>query len=165
MEKRNVKNLFITILIFLPLQYGMVGIVGEMQSEPWPSFVFPGFKTVHHFQGNYVLERTHLEIEKSEISDEQHFVTPRQFFYDISVQNINGFMRTVFADQETIDSFSAETISWLRKRAEQFSNKNLSEIKLVRSNEYASRIGPDLQVDSVSVRQVLYINLEAALNE
>lgn len=48
MTRRTVRKIFIAIMIFLPLQYLMVGIIGSFQSEPWPAFVFPGFKNVYH---------------------------------------------------------------------------------------------------------------------
>lgn len=48
MSPRRVRQLFIAFIIFLPLQYALVGLIGSIRSEPWPAFVFPGFKNVYH---------------------------------------------------------------------------------------------------------------------
>lgn len=165
MKKGRVKSLFIGILIILPLQYGLVGIVGEIHSEPWPALVFPGFKSVHYFQGNYILERTHFEFEATSEKEGTRYLSPRQLFHDIPTQNINGFMRTVFTDQESVDKFSAETLKWLQERAEQLTEVETRDIKLVRSREFASRKGTVLQIDSVAVQQVIFINLDEVADE
>jgi hypothetical protein len=48
MSRRTVRYIFIATMVFLPLQYVLVGIIGSIRSEPWPAFVFPGFKNVYH---------------------------------------------------------------------------------------------------------------------
>jgi hypothetical protein len=48
MSRQKVRYLFIATMVFLPLQYLLVGIIGSIRSEPWPAFVFPGFKNVYH---------------------------------------------------------------------------------------------------------------------
>lgn len=42
-----VRRLFIAVLILLPVQYVLVGIIGLYRSEPWPALVMPGFQRVY----------------------------------------------------------------------------------------------------------------------
>lgn len=44
--RRRVRRLVLALLVLLPLQYGLVGLVGVMDAEPWPAVVLPGFKRV-----------------------------------------------------------------------------------------------------------------------
>lgn len=44
--RRRVRRLVIGLLVLLPLQYAVVGLVGVRDAEPWPALVLPGFKRV-----------------------------------------------------------------------------------------------------------------------
>ncbi len=47
MSRLAVRRLFVAVLILLPLQYALVGVVGLRWSEPWPALVMPGFQRVY----------------------------------------------------------------------------------------------------------------------
>lgn len=61
MSKTTVRRLFIVVLLFLPLQYGLVGVVGLYYSEPWPAIVMPGFQQVWEADDVVVVPRPRFE--------------------------------------------------------------------------------------------------------
>jgi len=46
MERKTIRLLFLVVLVLLPIQYGLVGLLGADVGEPWPAVVLPGFKSV-----------------------------------------------------------------------------------------------------------------------
>lgn len=44
MSRANVRRLFIGVLVLLPAQYALVGVVGAWKSEPWPALIMPAFQ-------------------------------------------------------------------------------------------------------------------------
>lgn len=46
MSRTAVRRLFYGLLLYLPLQYAAVGVIGADGLEPWPAVVFPGFQRV-----------------------------------------------------------------------------------------------------------------------
>ncbi|MEX0647977.1 MAG: hypothetical protein WEA56_02040 [Balneolaceae bacterium] len=137
MNKHQVKNLFIFFLIFLPLQYAMVGVIGDKISEPWPAFVFPGFKNVYVYEDGYELSNAVVEIhlQNSEIIE----LSPKEFFPEIPPSQISGFMRTHFSGREKINSFDIETDEWLLNHAGQFTSQDVNEIHIVWLKKYYSK--------------------------
>ncbi len=55
MKRKTVKKIFWFFILFLPLQYAAVGIVGVIKSEPWPAFVLPAFKSVYDDKDGVIL--------------------------------------------------------------------------------------------------------------
>lgn len=62
MSRSTVRSLFVTTLVVLVLQYGLVGIVGVYASEPWPAVVLPAFKSVYSTEGTFDVTQTTLEV-------------------------------------------------------------------------------------------------------
>ena len=44
MSRANVRWFFVAVMIFLPLQYSLVGLAGVWEGEPWPALVLPAFQ-------------------------------------------------------------------------------------------------------------------------
>lgn len=113
MDKKNVRQLFIAIMIFLPLQYGVVGIVGELHSEPWPAFTLPGFKNV------YVTDDRLIRIEQKRFliyeSDrvEPFELRPQEMFPEIPLSQVPGFMRTHFSGRQSVENLSHTAKSFI----------------------------------------------------
>jgi len=149
-NKRTIKNIFIFFLCYLPLQYGIVGIVGYYDSEPWPAFVFPGFKNVYVYDQTYQINKFVLEVYGSNGERVREF-TAREFFYEIPASQVAGFMRQNLEDPEKITEFSFETRLWLRERAEELGGVPVDEIIYMQKREFLTSGNGVLTRDSISV--------------
>lgn len=142
MENRKIRTLFIVLLLFLPIQYGLVGIIGELHSEPWPAFVFPGFKNVYS-TGNDVDIEQHLFRIYSNDREIVREVKPQDLFTDVPLSQVPGFMRTHFHEQPIIDSLSDEAVIWIYRLAGEISNAKLDHIEIVvrKTRYHKSEVG------------------------
>lgn len=149
MNKKTVRNIFIIFLIYLPLQYSLVGIVGYYKSEPWPAFVFPGFKNIYVYEDGFEIDKPWFEII-SEDSISRMKMPPGTFFPEIPTSKIVGFMRTHFADRERLDTFDRETKAWLIDHADEFTDDRITGIHLVWEKNYFSKLSENARPDSVT---------------
>ncbi len=62
MKRSSVRRLFVVVLVALPVQYALVGVVGLRESEPWPAVVMPGFKSVYDGQDTLAVPGYQLEV-------------------------------------------------------------------------------------------------------
>jgi len=62
MSSSSVRRLFIAVLIVLPVQYALVGIVGMHHGEPWPALVLPAFQTTWDHGESIQIEQVSLDI-------------------------------------------------------------------------------------------------------
>ncbi|MCC5908493.1 MAG: hypothetical protein JJU13_19905 [Balneolaceae bacterium] len=132
-----VKLIFIVVMIWLPLQYGIVGIVGYYHSEPWPAFVFPGFKSVHVFEEGFEIGQTRFEVYRED-GEELISLQPQQLFSEIPLSQVPGFMRAHFHDDESIREISAEGRFWLRFQVQQAAGIEPNAMDVVQYVEYYS---------------------------
>lgn len=135
-KEKKIRTLFIILLIFLPLQYGYVGIVGELHSEPWPAFVFPGFKNVYSVESRFEIDqhlfRLHFD---DQITSKE--VLPQNLFSELPLSQMAGFMRTHFLDATGMDHFSEEALIWLYRLSGDYSGEDVVLIEIViRKNRY-----------------------------
>ncbi len=115
MTKKTVRHIFIFFLIFLPLQYVMVGVTGSMRSEMWPAFVFPGFKNVFDTEEEIRIPKALFYYDDGSDVIE---LTSAQIFDGIPVSKHRGILRYQFqrynVDPETrIKYLSDEGRRWL----------------------------------------------------
>lgn len=150
MNTKAIKRIFILSLIILPLQYAVVGIVGYYTSEPWPAFVFPGFKNVYVYGDTYQINRFMVEVEGTEGSVIREF-TPQQFFYEIPNSQVAGFLRSNLDDAEDFEAFDAETRNWFRERAQELIGVAPGDLYYLHRRQYMTRNGNGLTTDSVKV--------------
>lgn len=62
-DRKNIRRLFAAVVIFLPLQYGIVGLTGLVGwSEPWPAVVLPGFQSVWDRQEYVEVPQASLQV-------------------------------------------------------------------------------------------------------
>lgn len=146
----TVKRIFIFFLIFLPLQYAVVGIVGYYTSEPWPAFVFPGFKNVYVYGDTYEINRYLVEVADKDGQQLREF-TPQQFFYEIPNSQVAGFLRANLDDINDFQAFDRETRQWFRDRAQELTGEQTGEIYYLHRREYMTRKNSSLTQDSVRV--------------
>lgn len=145
-----VKRLFVCVLIFLPLQYAVVGIAGFYSSEPWPAFVFPGFKSVYVSGGSYQINQFTVEVENREGQTIREFA-PQQFFYEIPNSQVAGFLRSNFDNADDFEAFDAETRNWFRERAQELIGVPPGDLYYLHRRKYMTRSDKNLRVDSVKV--------------
>lgn len=163
LSAKCVKRLFIVILIFLPMQYIVVGVVGFYSSEPWPAFVFPGFKSVYVYGGSYQVNQFVVEVESSEGQIVREF-TPQQFFYEIPNSQVAGFIRSNLDTADDFESFDSETRQWFRERARELLDTAAGDIYYMHRRRYMTRGENVLSTDSVKVIK-RFVIAEAAPNE
>ena len=147
---KTIKRLFVIVLIFLPLQYTLVGVVGLSSSEPWPAFVFPGFKSVYVYGDNYQINQYVVEVETGEARPRREF-TPKQFFYEIPNSQVAGFLRSNFDTAEGFETLETTTRQWLRERAGELVDKPTGDIYYLHRRRYMTRRNNELSTDSVKV--------------
>ena len=117
MKKRSIVRLFIAVMIFLPIQYAVVGIVGEMHSEPWPAFVLPGFKNVYVSDDDlFQIEQKRFVIE-IEGQPKVEILRPQELFPELPLSQVPGFMRTHFSGRSDVERLSEEARSFLYQQA------------------------------------------------
>ena len=143
LSSKTVKRLFIFILIYLPLQYAIVGIVGLKLSEPWPAFVFPGFKSVYVYEDSYQLNDFVLAVENNENRLMREF-TPRQFFYEIPNSQLAGFVRSNLESAEDSGDFDSSTRIWFHERGDELLGRSARNIYYIHRRRYMTRIDGEL---------------------
>lgn len=150
MSAKTVKRIFLFFLIYLPLQYAVIGIVGYYDSEPWPSFAFPGFKNVYVFDGLYEIRDYQFELT-DENDDRITTLTPAQLFQEIPTSKLNRFMRANFSDEISIEGFSRKTEDWLLEKAQDASSSPVASVDVVHYQKYFQRDIFELDTDSVLI--------------
>lgn len=149
MSSKTVRNIFIFFMILLPVQYGLAGILGAIHREPWPAFVFPGFKNVYVDQGLHKISQTYFEVYNTE-GKKTGTYKPYQIFPDLPRSQISGFTRTHFADLHSIESLPEETTRWLKSHSEQLTGSEADRINIISTMEFYRRTDSGLEVDSTS---------------
>lgn len=156
-KKKKIRTLFIVLLLFLPLQYGYVGVVGEIYSEPWPSFIFPGFKNVYSTDNSFEIDQ-HLFRFYTDDPASLKEVRPQDLFPELPLSQIPGFMRTHFQDPASIENFSDEAAIWLYRLIEEYSGKNVDQLEIViRKNRFIKR-SEGMTFDSVIHEEFISIS-------
>jgi hypothetical protein len=151
MSKKAVRNLFIGAMIFLPLQYAVVGLVGLYDAEPWPAFVFPGFKSVPVFDGAFETEQIVFELLASNPETSIIRKKPSELFPHIPVSQLSGFMRQNFTADLTASTVSEEGKEWLLEQARQSTEIEIVHVDLVTIREFRRFSEAEMVLDSVSV--------------
>jgi hypothetical protein len=153
MTKKGIRRLFIGVMIFLPLQYAVVGIVGFYDAEPWPAFVFPGFKSVPVMNGAFETEQKVFELVSDDDLSDKLQVTPAELFTDIPVSQLSGFLRENFPSDRDYTSLSPEARQWMLNRADEIVSFNVEKISLVTVLEYRRFENGSMSLDSTAIVQ------------
>lgn len=156
MKRKNIKRVFLFFIIYLPIQYGLVGILGYYYSEPWPAFVFPGFKNVYVFESGYEINQTRFELLDT-VNDQEAEFTPNQLFSEIPVSKISGFMRARFSDEEMAQSFNETTDNWMLQKASDIAGFEGNDLKVRHFTNYYSRGNISPEPDSVVTKNYFTI--------
>lgn len=117
MKENHVRRLFIIMLVLLPLQHAAVGIIGYIRSEPWPAFVFPGFKNVYDSGDLITLRNPYFYAEQ--YNEQLLHIPTEEVFRGIPVSHHRGILRYQF-DRYNVDEqsrqkfFSEHGSNWFR---------------------------------------------------
>jgi|AntRauTorcE11897_2_1112592.scaffolds.fasta_scaffold07168_1 hypothetical protein len=150
LSEKIVKRIFIFFLIYLPLQYAVVGIVGYYSSEPWPAFVFPGFKSIYVYGDTYQINQFMVEVESPDGTVLREFA-PQQFFYEIPNSQVTGFLRSNLDGADDFEAFDTETRNWFRERAQALVGVSPGDLYYLHRRQYMTRFDNKLNIDSVKV--------------
>ncbi|NBC64405.1 MAG: hypothetical protein GVY07_01920 [Bacteroidetes bacterium] len=115
MKPKTVKRIFLFFIIYLPIQYALVGVIGLNNSEPWPAFVFPGFKSVFATEGNVEIDEARLFAVKDNDPHKRTEIAPSNLFEGLPASQLQGFLRSNFNKQK---EFSDEAKQWMRDQLE-----------------------------------------------
>lgn len=147
-KERRIRILFTTVLILLPLQYAWVGVMGVIQSEPWPALVFPGFKSVYSDGERFFVTKTDIVVAGQ---DHEEVLHPAELLSELPLSQLPGFMRTHFGSQLKVESLSREQREWLRQRAEITTGFKPETISIRQSRSWFSRPSDTASPDSVEI--------------
>lgn len=136
MKSKTVKYIFIFFFAYLPLQYALVGIIGFYKSEPWPAFVFPGFKNVYVYDDGFQVDQNLFEVYLPEQEQPEVFL-PHQFFPEVPLSQVPALMRNHFRGEDfTNRELSAESVQWLRVHANSVSGGYAERLNIVEVKKY-----------------------------
>lgn len=151
MTAKKIRLLFLILFITLPLQYAMVGIVGELQSEPWPAFVFPGFKSIYTYDDGHRIDQVYFEIGHHD-SQEVRRMLPHHLFPELPRSQISGFLREHFQGAPSAAEWSDDALGWLGEQAERHAGGDPAYVDIIEEREYFSSQSRSVQPDSVQER-------------
>lgn len=153
-RKRKIRAGFLVFFVYLIFQYGMVGIIGVIYSEPWPAFTLPGFKNVFD-TGEFIEHKVPVFVVTGGAGEEL-ILRPAQIFRDIPVSHHNGIMRHQFnpsrkSVKDGVKVMTPEGFDWLRARIEEETGFSGSDRIMVVWSDHFYRIrGEEMrQVSSV----------------
>lgn len=149
MSEKTVRKLFIFILLFLPLQYILVGIIGYYKTEPWPAFVFPGFKSVYQQEGNYLIRQTFFELYNNE-NEKISTLQPYQLFEELPRSQIAGFTRVLFHDKTKLNQLSSEAKELIYQQGREAVGRDFNRLEIVREIQFLESKNRDMIPDSTA---------------
>ncbi len=157
MESNKVRTVFIFFFIWLPMQYIVVGIVGYKWSEPWPAFVYPGFKNIYVDEEGFAINKSEFLIGIPN-SDTSVAIPPYKFFPEIPRSQIQGFMRTHFSDEETVQEMDDDVKTWISEHARSFIDDHQEyTLSVIWKQQHhpkglvTSKPGPETEIDRFEI--------------
>lgn len=151
MRKKPIRKIFIVVLIYLLLQYAAVGIIGYIYSEPWPAFVFPGFKNVYVYDDGFEIVRTTFELHYINNEIKPTVVTPSQLFPEIPNSQLAGFLRVHFDGEAKSNDITPAGLDWLEKQARRAAVTDVESLVFIRTREYWQNHAGGMRIDSAFV--------------
>jgi len=115
MQPKTIKRIFLFFIIYLPIQYALVGVIGLNGSEPWPAFVFPGFKSVFATEDNVEIDEARFFAITDNDQQKRTEIAPSHLFEGLPASQLQGFLRSNFNKQK---EFSDEAKQWFRDQLE-----------------------------------------------
>lgn len=120
MTPRAKRRLFIFVLVLLPVQYALVGIIDQYGSEPWPALVLPAFQSTGDRDGS--VSTSHVTLKATFDDDSRRRVPMAALLADLPSSQHLGFLRTqcrpasLSGTARTERCRHPEAAAWLRDR-------------------------------------------------
>lgn len=108
----------IFFILFLPLQYALVGLSDSLKSEPWPALVLPAFKNAFGPQKQISIHQVELFVKDNK-TGKQKEIDPAELFPDVPKSQLSGFLQLHFSDSSKIAAFNRQTKEWLKDKLDQ----------------------------------------------
>lgn len=157
MRRKTVKTIFLFFLIYLPVQYMLIGIAGLAGTEPWPAFALPGFKQVYSTSSETQVIDPQFYI-KFEDSQTEKKVAPAELFQGLQPSQLYGFIRTNFMQP---GEYSSEVKSWLKHRTKLlYPDKPIGMLYIRWNSIIFERRGGKLQETSAETMRVITIPMQ-----
>ncbi|MEX0771567.1 MAG: hypothetical protein WD038_00265 [Balneolales bacterium] len=121
MPSSRIRNIFIFFLIYLPVQYGVVGILGYYHTEPWPAFVFPGFKSIYDGEQGITVSSPQLTVTFADSSNKT--VRVQDLLADAPFSHHRAIMSAQFSPQ-AIEDIDSGTKAWIYARLTSIAEKS-----------------------------------------
>ena len=113
LRRKTIRRLFVGVMVLLPVQYALVGIVGSLSSEPWPVLVMPGFQRVWDSTEQIAVPTVRFE---ASFSDGQRAAVPHDaLLYDLPRSHHRAFLETQFHPSQA-PSPPPAALQWMRDR-------------------------------------------------
>lgn len=106
--------MFAALLIILPLQAVLVGLIGLNFREPWPSITMPSFREVYPVAEGITMRKPEINILLADGS--RRLVKMTDFLAGIPVTHQKAVYRSLF-ESGNISEPTTQLREWLRKRA------------------------------------------------
>lgn len=116
-----VRRLFVAVLIFLPTQYALVGLIGHYHSEPWPALVLPAFQTTWDHGESIQIEQVSLDVTFEDSARAP--VTVESLLAGLPRSQHRGFFRSqcqpaqLSGDARTERCLQPGAAMWMQQRA------------------------------------------------
>lgn len=126
----------------------LVGVIGYYDSEPWPAFVFPGFKNVYVYNGLYKISKTEFEF----YDDSNKLISTLEadeLLTGLPQSQLSGVISELFQTREKVNNLSYETRKWLIQSGRKILGNQVYRLDIIRKDEYFERSDSELRVDSV----------------
>ena len=147
MSRSTIRRVFVGAFLVLVIQYGLVGLVGVHSSEPWPTVVLPGFKTVYGTEDTIHIDRPQLDVAfedggRASASTAQ-FLSPIPRSHHPSFLEAQCRPSSISATDRTEQCRAPEGQRWFLHQADQlFAPRSVAAVDIVWSH---LRFVPDRQ--------------------
>lgn len=159
MQPKTIKRIFLFFIFYLPFQYMLVGVVGLKYSEPWPAFVFPGFKSVYATEGNVEIDEARFFAVPENRSGERVEITPSDLFKGLPASQLQGFLRSNFSEQR---EFSDEVKHWFQQQLERlYPDQIFTLLQLEWSVVTYHQDGNSVSIEDRETTQTIIISMDA----
>jgi hypothetical protein len=128
LKSNTIKWVFLFFVIYLPVQYMLIGLAGIIGSELWPSFALPGFKKVPTTEQRIQVVKPVFYIVDAESSTETK-INANELFEGLQTSQVQGFIRTNFSQPK---QYPTAAKRWLQSRTELLYPNNTARALVVR---------------------------------
>lgn len=158
MSPSGVRKIFIFFIIFLPVQYGLVGIMGYYHmDEHWPAFVFPGFKNVYDGEEGISLAAPRLSVLFADSPPQE--ISVSELLLDVPFSHHRAVMTRRFST-ESIKNMDVDTINWLSGQLSSiYEDSEITGLEVIWTNDLYKRSQGEVVTETmIKSGDIIYLN-------